>query len=181
MAQAQAPTSYDALKKFIYQLEKQQHEALVLSHDIESATEQTSLVGNGPYAPDVDALFRPLVDSEWRKISSFYNVQERDLQQELLELEELVKEQDELGMTAGRLYEEGWDDGDDDDDDEGDWQSTDRSADPRGLRGSRRRRCLSNATDPTAHFIPGKCALCLVAISSVPAGYFRHHISPTQS
>jgi phosphate transporter len=153
---AQAFISYDTLKKYIYQFEKQQHEALVLSHDIEAATEQTALVGHGPLAPDVDALFRPLLDSELRKISSFYALQERGMQQELPELEELVKEQDELGMTVGRLYDGHWDDGDDDDDDDEDWQSTDRSADPQGRHGSRRRRCLSNTTDRMAHFSPGE-------------------------
>src|SRR6266403_3220912 len=115
--------SYDALKRYIYHLEKQKHEALVQSHDIESTTEQTSLVDYVAQWQDTDALFKPFLDAELRKISSFYVHQEKQLLQELAELEELVKEQDEIGMLAGRFYSDSqWDE--DDDDDEDDWGST---------------------------------------------------------
>jgi len=123
------PNRYDALKKYIYHLEKQKHEALLQSHDVESATEQTSLVDPVALLQDTDALFQPLLDTELRKISSFYALQEKQFLQELAELEELVKEQDDIGLLAGRFFgDTQWDE--DDDDEEDDWQSTGRSQDP---------------------------------------------------
>ncbi|KAI0064930.1 SPX-domain-containing protein [Artomyces pyxidatus] len=140
--------AYDALKKYIYQLEKQQHDALVQSRDLEAANERTSLVG-GSSSQDTDALFQPLLDAEFRKISSFYSMQESELLEELSELEVLVKEQDDLGLIAGRLYADGeWEE---DDEDEDDWQSTERSQDPLLANGStangskRRRRASTSA------------------------------------
>jgi phosphate transporter len=134
--------SYDALKKYIYHLEKQKHEALVQSHDIESVTERTSLVDRIAQWQDTDALFKPFLDAELRKISSFYALQEKQLLQELAELEELVKEQDEIGMLAGRFYSDSqWDEDDDDDDD--DWGSTERSQEPSTSK--RRRRASTSA------------------------------------
>jgi phosphate transporter len=128
---------YDALKKYIYHLEKQKHEALVQSHDIESATEQTSLVGYVAQFQDTDALFQPLLDTELRKISSFYALQEKQFLQELAELEDLVKEQDDIGMLAGRFYgDTQWDE--DDDEDEDDWPSAERSQDPSTSKRRRR-------------------------------------------
>ena len=136
------PTRYDALKKYIYHLEKQKHEALLQSHDIESATEQTSLVGHVSQFQDTDAIFKPLLDAELRKISSFYALQESQLLEELSELEGLVTEQDEIGMLAGRFYGESqWDE--DEDEDEDDWQSTERSQDP--TTSKRRRRASTSA------------------------------------
>jgi phosphate transporter len=133
---------YDALKKYIYHLEKQQHEALVQSHDIDSATEQTSLVDRAAQLQDTDVLFQPLLDAELQKISSFYALQEKQLLLELSELEELVKEQDDLGMLAGRFYGDNhWDD--DEDEDEDDWQSTERSQEPPASK--RRRRASTSA------------------------------------
>ncbi|KAH9964729.1 hypothetical protein BGW80DRAFT_1347511, partial [Lactifluus volemus] len=69
------------------------------SHDIDSATEQTSLVDRAAQFQDTDVLFQPLLDAELQKISSFYALQEKQLLLELSELEELVKEQDDLGIT----------------------------------------------------------------------------------
>ncbi|KAN0113785.1 sodium/sulfate symporter [Russula decolorans] len=131
--------AYDALKRYIYHLEKQKHGALVQSHDIESesATERTSLVDRIAQWEDTDSLFKPLLDTELRKISSFYALQEKQLLQELAELEELVKEQDEIGMLAGRFYGDSqWDE--DDDDDEDDWGSTERSQEPSTSKRRRR-------------------------------------------
>jgi phosphate transporter len=133
---------YDALKKYIYHLEKQKYEALLQSHDVESATERTSLVGRAAQFQDTDELFEPLLDAERRKIASFYALQEKQLLQELSELEELIKEQDDIGMLAGRFYgEHHWDE--DDDEDEDDWQSTERSQDPPSSK--RRRRTSTSA------------------------------------
>ena len=68
------------------------------------------------------------MDTELRKISDFYALQEQQLLQELAELEELIKEQDEIGMLAGRLYSDShWDEDDDEDEDEDHWESTERS------------------------------------------------------
>ncbi|KAH9991722.1 SPX domain-containing protein [Russula vinacea] len=135
--------AYDALKRYIYHLEKQKHEALLQSHDIESATEQTSLVDRVAVWQDTDALFKPLLDAELKKISSFYALQETQLLQELAELEELVKEQDEIGMLAGRFYSDSqWDEDDDEDEDEDHWGSTDRSHE---LSTSKRRRRASTS------------------------------------
>lgn len=95
-----------------------------------------------PLLQDTDAIFEPLLDAELRKISSFYALQEGQLLEELSELEGLVKEQDEIGMLAGRFYAESqWDE--DEDEDEDDWQSTERSQDP--TTSKRRRRASTSA------------------------------------
>ena len=104
---------YDTLKKYIYQLEREQHEARTQHHDLE-ANESTGLVSG--VSPDTDAVFRPLLDDEVQKITRFYELQERKLLGEVSEVEELVKEQDNLGLTAARLYASS--DGEEDEDDE---------------------------------------------------------------
>ncbi|KAJ7191148.1 SPX domain-containing protein [Mycena pura] len=101
--------SYDALKKYIYQLEKAQH-AQRAYRDLES-NERTSLVDTGP---TTDAVFVPLLDKELQKICSFYEAQEKLLVDEVAELEELVRQQDEAGITG---YQDAPYDDDDDDDD----------------------------------------------------------------
>ncbi|KAI0029425.1 SPX domain-containing protein [Vararia minispora EC-137] len=108
--------AYDTLKKYIYQLEKQQHEAKTQHHDLE-ANEATSLVSD--ITPDTDAVFRPLLGDELHKISTFYAHQIKKLIEELEQAEELVREQDELGLVASRLYAVDEDDDEDDEDDEG--------------------------------------------------------------
>lgn len=100
------------------------------------------MVGHVPLLQDTDAIFEPLLDAELLKISSFYAVQEGQLLEELSELEGLVKEQDEIGMLAGRFYGETQWDEDEDEDDE-DWQSTERSQDPNISK--RRRRASTSA------------------------------------
>jgi len=90
---------------------------------------------------DTDAVFKPLLDAELRKISSFYTLQEKQFLQELVELEELVKEQDDIGMLAGRFFGDNqWDD--DEDEDEDDEPSAERSHD---LFTSKRRRRASTS------------------------------------
>ncbi|KAH9966268.1 hypothetical protein BGW80DRAFT_1342928, partial [Lactifluus volemus] len=66
---------YDALKKYIYNLEKQQCEALLQAHDIDLAKEQTSLAHAAQFQ-DTDVLFQPPLDAELQRISSFYALQE---------------------------------------------------------------------------------------------------------
>ncbi|KAI0050511.1 SPX-domain-containing protein [Auriscalpium vulgare] len=135
--------AYDALKKYIYQLEKQQHEALVQSRDIEAATERTSLVGGAPLQ-DTDSQFQPLLDTELRKISTFYGLQEAELIHELSELEELVKEQDDLGLVAGRLYADGEWEEDEEEEDE-DWQGDERLTETQPINPPKRRRRASTS------------------------------------
>ncbi|TFK24815.1 SPX-domain-containing protein [Coprinopsis marcescibilis] len=107
--------AYDALKKYIYQLEKQQvqggHIAL---RDVE-AGESSTLLGQGD--SQTDAAFIPLLDRELKKITFFYETQSKELFDELEELEEAVKQQEELGVSGQERYEDFEDDDDDDDDD----------------------------------------------------------------
>lgn len=102
------------------------------------------MVGQVTQFQDTDALFVPLLDSELRKISSFYALQENQLLEELFELEGLVKEQDEIGMLAGRFYGESqWDE--DEDEDEDDWQSTERERSRDPTTSKHRRRASTSA------------------------------------
>ncbi len=108
--------SYDTLKKFIYQLEKQQQQHNGLSdsyHDLE-ANETSALVGGT--TSTTDALFVPLLDQELKKIVLFYESQENELFEELNELEEMVKRQEDAGFEHGGYYMDDIDEDDDDDD-----------------------------------------------------------------
>ncbi|KAJ7830406.1 SPX domain-containing protein [Mycena olivaceomarginata] len=104
--------AYDTLKKYIYQLERTQHEQAAY-RDIET-NERTSLVDRGPNA---ESVFTPLLDRELKKICTFYEAQENELKGEVAELEELVRQQEEAGM-AGNHYLDEYDDEDDEDDDD---------------------------------------------------------------
>ncbi|KAJ2913755.1 hypothetical protein MD484_g6658, partial [Candolleomyces efflorescens] len=109
--------AYDALKKYIYQLEKQQvNREQIVPHDIE-AGEQSSLLG-GHDASETDAAFVPLLDQELRKITLFYELQEKEFFEELEELEEAIKKQEEADITGEGRYEDFEDMDDDEDDDE---------------------------------------------------------------
>ncbi|KAF8910760.1 SPX domain-containing protein [Mucidula mucida] len=108
--------AYDTLKKFIYQLEKQQQQHNGLSdsyHDLE-ANETSALVGGT--TSTTDALFVPLLDQELKKIVLFYESQENELFEELNELEEMVKRQEDAGFEHGGYYMDDIDEDDDDDD-----------------------------------------------------------------
>ncbi|KAJ6578119.1 SPX domain-containing protein [Mycena capillaripes] len=106
--------AYDALKKYIYQLERTQHEHSSY-RDIET-NERTSLVDR---VPTTDAVFMPLLDRELKKICAFYEAQERELKGEVAELEELVRQQEEAGMAGNHYLDDGpYDDEDDDEDDD---------------------------------------------------------------
>ncbi|KAI5990255.1 SPX domain-containing protein [Pisolithus albus] len=110
--------AYDALKQYIYQLEKQQHKPVRPSNDLE-ANEQTSLMDGNITTSATDALFVPLLDKELLKVTLFYEHQEKELFDELAALEELIDEQDSAGLTGGEHYMDyGEDDEDDDDDDD---------------------------------------------------------------
>ena len=96
-------TSYEALKKCIYQIEKKQ-----ISHDhpptrdIES-NEYSFLLGQEDVA-NTDSVFIPLLDQELRKVVSFYQNQEAELFDELRDLEDAVAHQEEVGLEAGERY-----------------------------------------------------------------------------
>ncbi|KAF8149087.1 SPX domain-containing protein [Crassisporium funariophilum] len=137
--------AYDALKKYIYQLEKQQHghEQLPI-YDAES-NERSSLLGQQD-ATHTDNLFIPLLDRELKKIILFYEHQEKELMEDLEDLEKAVVEQEELGLDAGDHYEDYDDDNDEEDDD-----SVSASRSPEGRRQSLslgRNRKLSSSGRP---------------------------------
>ncbi|KAJ7765942.1 SPX domain-containing protein [Mycena maculata] len=122
--------AYDALKKYIYQLEKTQHDQSSY-HDLET-NERASLVNR---AAETDAVFVPLLEKELKKICAFYEAQEKELIDEVTQLEELVQQQDEAGMAGNHYLDGPFEDDEDEDEDE---DSLSRS--PR-----RRRRISSSA------------------------------------
>ena len=129
--------SYDALKKFIYQLEKQQHDQGRSSMDLESG-ENTSLIPQRSTSLSTDSAFVPLLDRELKKIVLFYQAQEKESLDAVSELEELAKEQEEMGFWENRRYE-GYDDDEDDDDDDEPTYSPSRGGDTWPSRRRRRR------------------------------------------
>ncbi|KAF7375640.1 SPX domain-containing protein [Mycena sanguinolenta] len=120
--------AYDALKKYIYQLERAQHEHSSY-RDVE-ANERSALVDRGVQA---DNVFTPLLDRELKKICTFYEAQENELKGEVAELEELVQQQDEAGMSGNHYMDD-----DDEEEEEEDDDSLSRSP-------QRRRRISSTA------------------------------------
>ncbi|KAJ8518452.1 hypothetical protein ONZ45_g4472 [Pleurotus djamor] len=138
--------AYDALKKYIYQIEKKQHQPDAPYRDLE-ANENSSLIPQD--VADSDALFRPLLDRELQKIRIFYEQQEKDLLQDVTELEKMIEQQEATGLAGHPYLEElGEDDEDDEEDEEDvDPQSPTHSRDPTGStsRRRRRRRTLSSA------------------------------------
>lgn len=136
--------SYSALKKQIYQLEKKQ---LALSsqreYDLES-NERTALMDED-HSSGTDNIFKPLLDRELKKICDFYELQERELLQQLEELEGLVRMKDEESFinTDPRLAV-GDDDEEEDDDDDRRESSLNRER-PRKRAASGRRRVKSDA------------------------------------
>lgn len=114
------PCRYDALKKHIYQLEKQKAGLQESYHDLE-ANERTSLMTGEPSSVnvgDTDAFFLPLLDRELRKICVFYETEEHRLTDDLAALQTDIERQEESGPYAGHRYldEEGDEDDDEDDD-----------------------------------------------------------------
>ena len=104
--------SYDSLKKCIYQLEKQQHgHEHLLTYDPESNERSTLLAEQDVMS--TDTMFIPLLDRELRKIVTFYEHQEKELTNDLEELEKSLLEQEDIGL--GRRYYDLTDDDDDDD------------------------------------------------------------------
>lgn len=109
--------SYDALKKYVYQLEKQQVGYRDAVHDLE-ANESTSLMQGTDDHVSTDALFIPLLDRELKKITLFYEAQEKELLEEVHGLETMVQQQEADGPDIGHQYDRQEDDDDDDEDDD---------------------------------------------------------------
>jgi len=63
---------------------------------------------------DTDTLFIPLLDRELKKITLFYESQEKELCEDLNELEKDIQKQEDAGMDGGDRYLEQSDDEDDD-------------------------------------------------------------------
>ncbi|PCH42680.1 SPX-domain-containing protein, partial [Wolfiporia cocos MD-104 SS10] len=112
--------SYDALKKSIYQLEKQQvglESSTRDLRDLEAANEQTALMSNVDHH-STDTTFIPLLDRELKKICIFYEMQEAELLDEVAQLERLVQQTEDIGPDAGHQYMDADTEDDDEDEDE---------------------------------------------------------------
>ena len=122
--------------------------------DLES-NERTALIESGA-SSNTDAIFRPLLDRELKKICDFYELQERTLLGDASELEELVKmKEEEHFQSADNHYLMGLEDDEDDEDDD-DQRAASRSRERGSGRGSsnnRRRRAIS---DSRAFVAPGR-------------------------
>ncbi|KAI0346236.1 Sodium/sulfate symporter [Trametopsis cervina] len=141
--------AYDTLKKYVYQLEKQQVGYRDAVHDLE-ANESTSLIQGSQNHVSTDALFLPLLDRELKKITLFYEAQEKEFLEEVRGLERMVQEQEAHGPDTGHQYDrqEGYEDEDDEDDDD-DFNHALQASELTLSRSpvSRRRRSLSVGND----------------------------------
>jgi phosphate transporter len=135
---------YDALKKYIYQLERQKFGDGRPYHDMEASEYATLLA---PTRSDTDSLFIPLLNQELKKIVTFYESQEKELLEDVGNLEEHAAQLEEAGLAAGERYLD-----DDDDDDEDDDDSISHS--PAGRRRSVSFRRLSR---PRCECAPSPC------------------------
>ncbi|GJE85621.1 sodium/sulfate symporter [Phanerochaete sordida] len=135
--------NYDALKKYVYQLEKQTATFRDAAHDLE-ANESTSLI-QGQDDLSTDTLFIPLLDRELKKICIFYEMQETELLREVESLQNLVQQEEDKGPDVGHLYEDHDYDDEDEDEDEDDFNL--QSHEPSWSRSpvNRRHRSLSDA------------------------------------
>ncbi|KAI9067720.1 Sodium/sulfate symporter [Trametes sanguinea] len=142
--------AYDALKKYVYQLEKQKAGLQESFHDLE-ANERTSLIGVGADATNTDSLFIPLLDRELKKICLFYESEEQRLSDEVSALQQEVEQQEQNGPYAGHQYMDSENDGDvDEEEDDDDFDihspilSRDRTTSPSRQR-RRHSRSVSSA------------------------------------
>lgn len=140
---------YDMLKKHVYQLERQQLSMRDTGHDLE-ANEHTSLMGNHHDITSMDSQFIPLLDRELKKITLFYESQEKELMDDVVELQRLIQQQEDLPLDGRHRYmtsEDGDDDDDDDEEDEFDVQSPtlSRTTHSRSPVRNRRRRSRSES------------------------------------
>ena len=153
-------TRYDALKKYIYLLEKRQHG---LEHDLES-NERVSLLQDVDQS-DNDSIFIPLLDRELSKITTFYDSQQKELLFEISELEKHVQEREEAGLSGGEYYLDD-DDEDDDEDDDNDTELQGISREPTQSP-KRTRRKSTSAYDSRRHRGLSFSLVTLVPLPSV--------------
>lgn len=95
--------SYGYLKKQIYLLEKQLGPGSRYRDrtDLE-ANEHETLLGHGDNS--TDHYFRPFLDSELAKITTFYETQEGDLFDDLAQLDEQIEAKDAQGLRPEGVY-----------------------------------------------------------------------------
>lgn len=108
------------MKKHIYQLEKRQQEERGVQRqhaaDLESS-ESSALMGHDA-SSSTDRYFIPLLDQELKKITKFYETQERNFSTELESLEELVRLQEEGSLSDQRFVDEDEEEDEDGDDED---------------------------------------------------------------
>jgi phosphate transporter len=125
-------------------LEKEQHGDHTSSYrDLES--NEYSALNNQADRSNTDSVFIPLLNQELKKIVLFYESQEKELLDEVVDLEELIEKQEEEGLAGGEHYlDDPLDDDDDDDDDESISRSPDATR-------TRRRKLSSQSRSRGAH------------------------------
>lgn len=113
---------YSALKKYIFQLEKQYHDEGSALHDLEASNERSRLIasGTGSTTKMADKIFTGLLDKELDKIVTFYQDQEAELAKDIQTLETDIAEKDAQGPSPpGSEFDDDEDDDDDDDEEQG--------------------------------------------------------------
>ncbi|KAI0077806.1 Sodium/sulfate symporter [Panus rudis PR-1116 ss-1] len=157
--------AYDALKKKIYELEKQQvglRDSVYRDHDHDhdlEANESTSLMGPtqgrsqdyNTTLSSTDAQFIPLLDKELKKITIFYESQEKELMDDVAELQRLIQQQEDIGPDGHHQYTDDDDEDDDDEEEEDDdlfdvHQLNSPTMSREGTQRRRRRRSRSEST-----------------------------------
>ncbi|KAG6828999.1 hypothetical protein H0H92_005976 [Tricholoma furcatifolium] len=105
--------SYDALKRQIYQLEKEQHGEGQPYRDLEAGEHENLLSQSS-----TDFVFEPLLKKELAKIVEFYETREKEILEEVTNLEALVERQEQDGFDGAERYRDDSDGDEDEDDDE---------------------------------------------------------------
>ncbi|KAL1949912.1 hypothetical protein VTO73DRAFT_8793 [Trametes versicolor] len=139
--------AYEALKKHVYQLEKQKVGLQESFHDLE-ANEHSALIGAGADAASTDALFIPLLDRELKKVCLFYETEEQRLSDEVTALQQEIEQHELNGPYAGPQYLDD-EDPDDEDDDDFDLHSPIRSGESPARQRRRHSRSLSAGVGPS--------------------------------
>ncbi|KAG8740729.1 low-affinity phosphate transporter [Ceratobasidium sp. 414] len=132
--------AYSALKKQIYTLEA---ESAAPGHpaDVERG-ERSALLGEHSRRA-TDSVFRPLLDAELARIVAFYDVQEKELLYDVMELEQLVTKTEEEGINPSTVEDS--DEGSDEDEDEDDARSNGGSQSVERRRSGSQSQTLGNS------------------------------------
>ena len=80
------------------------------------ANEETSLIGRDPTS--TDSQFIPLLERELRKICLFYESQEKELADDVQELQNLIQQQEDIGPDGSHQYSDGEHSEDEEDEDD---------------------------------------------------------------